>query len=124
MLRYSGSLTPAFYRLRATSPRRTTRSSTAPAIRAAWREKIPLCGRIVALADVYDALTSCRVYKQAMTHEQARNIIALERGGHFDPEIVDAFLRAEDQITTVQTRMGGNRDRGNRASPESIAIAA
>ncbi len=55
-------------------------------------EDIPLSARIVALADVYDALTSDRPYKQAFTHEQAVDIITSERGTHFDPEIADAFM--------------------------------
>jgi putative two-component system response regulator len=61
-------------------------------------EQIPLCGRIVAVADVYDALSSRRVYKSAMSHEHAKNIILRDQGTHFDPEIVQAFLRAEKQI--------------------------
>lgn len=68
-------------------------------------EQIPLCGRIVAVADVYDALTSRRVYKAAMSHEQARGIILRDRGSHFDPEVVNAFLRAEKQIITVRERL-------------------
>jgi len=54
-------------------------------------EQIPLSARIVALADVYDALTSTRSYKAAITHEEAVKIIAMERGTHFDPDIVDVF---------------------------------
>lgn len=55
-------------------------------------EEIPLSARIVAIADVYDALTSKRPYKEAYTHEKAVEIIASERGKQFDPEIVDAFM--------------------------------
>jgi len=68
-------------------------------------EQIPLCGRIVAIADVYDALTSRRVYKDAMAHEKAVEIIKSERGSHFDPEVVDAFLRAEPLILEVKQRL-------------------
>jgi cyclic di-GMP phosphodiesterase len=64
-------------------------------------EQIPICGRIVAVADVYDALTSRRVYKSAMTHEQAKEVIVEGQGTQFDPEIVKAFLRAESQIIAV-----------------------
>ena len=64
-------------------------------------EQIPLCGRIVALADVYDALTSKRVYKEAICHSEARAIIVADRGRHFDPAIVDAFLEAEDEILAI-----------------------
>jgi HD-GYP domain-containing protein (c-di-GMP phosphodiesterase class II) len=54
---------------------------------------IPPSGRIVALADVYDALTSPRPYKAAWTHEQASAEIVRLRGAQFDPAVVDAFLR-------------------------------
>ena len=63
---------------------------------------IPLCGRIVTLADVYDALTTKRVYKRAFSHEDARNIILEDTGSHFDPDIVRAFLENEELF--VQTR--------------------
>lgn len=56
-------------------------------------ERIPLSGRIVALADVFDALTNDRVYRKAMPLEEALAEIELQRGRHFDPEIVDAFLQ-------------------------------
>ncbi|HEX6984209.1 MAG TPA: HD domain-containing phosphohydrolase, partial [Planctomycetaceae bacterium] len=65
-------------------------------------DRIPLCGRIVALADAYDALTSKRVYKPACTHEHARAVIVSERGRHFDPDVVDAFLRNEALFVAVQ----------------------
>lgn len=67
-------------------------------------DQIPLCGRIVAVADVYDALTSQRVYKAAMSHEEAKGIISAERGRHFDPIIVDAFLRAEAEVKEIRSR--------------------
>ncbi|MBS0195253.1 MAG: HD domain-containing protein [Planctomycetes bacterium] len=68
-------------------------------------EQIPLCARIVALADMYDALTSKRVYKEAMTHEQARQIIAENRGSHFDPMIADAFERRQAQFDSVRAQL-------------------
>jgi putative two-component system response regulator len=55
-------------------------------------EQIPLLGRLMAIADVYDALTSVRPYKNALTHEQAVGIIASGRGAHFDPKLVDLFM--------------------------------
>ncbi|NLE01107.1 MAG: response regulator [Fibrobacter sp.] len=61
-------------------------------------EQIPLCARIVALADVYDALVSRRVYKSAMPHDTAKSIIVAERGRQFDPDIVDSFLRCENKF--------------------------
>jgi len=54
-------------------------------------EDIPLSGRLMALADVYDALVSKRVYKPPFSHEKAYNIILEGRGTHFDPSLVDAF---------------------------------
>ncbi len=55
-------------------------------------EEIPLVGRIVAVADVYDALITERPYKRAVPPDQARDIVASESGRHFDPGIVEAFL--------------------------------
>jgi response regulator RpfG family c-di-GMP phosphodiesterase len=57
--------------------------------------EIPLSARIVAICDVYDALVSKRVYKEALSHEIAREIIIQGSGKHFDPQIVDSFIRLE-----------------------------
>jgi putative two-component system response regulator len=65
-------------------------------------DDIPLCGRIVALADVYDAVTSKRVYKEAFTHAVTRSVIVEGRSAHFDPDIVDAFLTAEQSFLDVR----------------------
>jgi putative two-component system response regulator len=65
---------------------------------------IPLSGRIVAVADVYDALVSRRVYKDAFTHLTAKAIIVEGSGSHFDPLIVDAFLAVESRFVEVQKR--------------------
>jgi putative two-component system response regulator len=67
-------------------------------------ESIPLCARIVALADVYDALTSKRVYKNAFAHEVAKSIIVKDSGTHFDPNVVEAFLAAEPAFIAVRDR--------------------
>ncbi|MFY9398219.1 MAG: HD domain-containing phosphohydrolase [Desulfomonilia bacterium] len=67
--------------------------------------QIPLSARIVALADVYDALTSKRVYKDAYTHEEAKKIIIADRGKHFDPEVVDAFLAHESTFRSIREDM-------------------
>lgn len=63
--------------------------------------QIPLSARMVALADVYDALTSKRFYKEAYTHERAREIIAGLRGSHFDPDVVDVFLQVEHRFRRI-----------------------
>ncbi len=69
-------------------------------------EAIPLSARIVALADVYDTLTSRRSYKAAFSHEKAGEIIAAERGTHFDPDIADAFLACEGEFNKIRCSMG------------------
>ena len=63
---------------------------------------IPLLGRIMAIADVYDALVSDRPYKKAFTHEKAIGIILDEKGRHFDPQIVDVFLEVSDLFAKVE----------------------
>jgi len=65
---------------------------------------IPLAGRLMAIIDVYDALVSQRVYKPAMSHRDSLDIIAGERGKHFDPELVDAFFDIETQIRAIAER--------------------
>lgn len=62
--------------------------------------EIPLSARIVALADVYDALTSKRPYKDPIPHKKTLEIIKEGRGSHFDPDIVDAFLAVEKEISS------------------------
>jgi len=54
--------------------------------------QIPLSARLVALADVYDALISNKIYRQGMSHDAAVGVIFSERGQHFDPDVVDAFM--------------------------------
>lgn len=64
-------------------------------------EEIPFSARLMALADVYDALISKRVYKAAMPHDKARDIIIAGKNSHFDPEIVDVFLREEKSFQEI-----------------------
>ncbi len=61
-------------------------------------EKIPLEGRIMAIVDVYDALTSERPYKRALPHTDSCRIIAEGSGVHFDPKIVEVFIAISDRI--------------------------
>jgi response regulator RpfG family c-di-GMP phosphodiesterase len=68
-------------------------------------DNIPLSTRLVALADVYDALTSQRSYKEPYSHEKAREIIVCERGRHFDPDVVDAFLTHEQAFKEIHHRL-------------------
>jgi len=67
-------------------------------------EAIPVSARLMAVADVYDALISRRVYKDGMPHEKAIRIITDGRGNHFDPDIVDAFLQIQDAIQAIAQR--------------------
>jgi len=67
-------------------------------------ESIPVSARIMAVADVYDALISRRVYKDSMSHEKAITIIAQGKGSHFDPDMVDAFLSIQDEIRAIAAR--------------------
>ena len=64
-------------------------------------ENIPLSGRLMAVADVYDALISKRVYKPAFSHEKAMGIITEGKGQHFDPEIIDTFFTIEDEVKAI-----------------------
>ena len=64
-------------------------------------DEIPIAGRLMALADVYDALISKRVYKPPMTHEQAVEIIEKGRKAHFDPDVVDAFHELGDTFRNI-----------------------
>jgi len=64
---------------------------------------IPLAGRLMALSDVYDALTSERCYKKAMTHEEAKKIVLDGAGAHFDPAVVSAFQAQEEAFRETAT---------------------
>jgi len=67
-------------------------------------QAIPLPARLMALADVYDALTSRRVYKPALQHEEVVSIILKERGAQFDPDVVDAFLYLQEEFLAIAHR--------------------
>lgn len=67
---------------------------------------IPLSARLMAVADVYDALISRRVYKEAYSHEYALGAIAAQRGSHFDPAVVDALFEVADEFRAIATRFG------------------
>jgi two-component system response regulator RpfG len=77
-------------------------------------EEIPMVARIVAVADVYDALTSVRPYKPAWPSDEAVGYVTTQRARHFDPQCVDAFLARLDSIREVQAilRDGGVVDEG------------
>jgi len=67
-------------------------------------EAIPPAARLMALADVFDALISWRVYKKPLPFDEARDIIAAGRGTHFDPDVTDAFLAGFDAFVTIAER--------------------
>lgn len=65
---------------------------------------IPLAARIMAIADVYDALISSKVYKDGVPHDKAVQIIFSERGAQFDPDMVDAFIEIQDEFAAIAQR--------------------
>lgn len=67
-------------------------------------EDIPLAARIMALTDVYDALTTKRCYKDIFSHEESKQILLDGRGRHFDPKVVDAFLRLEASFVEIKNK--------------------
>jgi putative two-component system response regulator len=87
-------------------------------------EQIPLSARIVALADVYDALTSRRVYRDAISHAQSKEMILRERGAHFDPDVVDAFVRTEEQFIAIRERFKDEAREAAAAAAEASRDAA
>jgi putative two-component system response regulator len=73
-------------------------------------KQIPLVGRIVAIADVFDALTSKRPYKEAFSLEKSYEIIRQGRGNHFDPAVVDVFFSAEAKILKIKEAFHDDAD--------------
>jgi putative two-component system response regulator len=73
-------------------------------------EAIPLSARIMAVADVYDALTSRRVYKEPFSHETSKSMIAEESGKHFDPDVLGAFLDLEDAFVAIRDKYAETSD--------------
>lgn len=73
-------------------------------------ESIPMSARLMAVADVYDALISKRVYKPAMPHDDAMQIMVAGRGQHFDPDILDAFIDVQEDCRGIAQRYGDTQD--------------
>jgi putative two-component system response regulator len=84
---------------------------------------IPLCGRIVALADVYDALTSKRVYKDPFDQDVVRSIITAESGTHFDPDIVQAYLATEQDFISIRRQFASTAAPATPAAPAGPSVA-
>tara|TARA_B100000959_G_scaffold279369_1_gene339404 strand:+ start:1759 stop:3216 length:1458 start_codon:yes stop_codon:yes gene_type:complete len=74
-------------------------------------DDIPISGRLMALADVYDALISKRVYKKTFSHEKTREIIVEGKAKHFDPDIVDAFLKIENDFIKIAREFVDSKDK-------------
>jgi putative two-component system response regulator len=73
-------------------------------------DDIPISARLMALADVYDALISRRVYKEGMPHEKAISIILEGKNAHFDPDVVDAFIQLHEQFKAIAQRFVDSDD--------------
>ena len=86
------------------------------------RDDIPLSARIIALADVYDALTTRRFYKEAFSHKRSRQMIVELKGTHFDPQVVDVFLAMEDEFNRI--RRENQEDETELMQPLEKAISA
>lgn len=84
-------------------------------------DDIPISARMMAVADVYDALISRRVYKDGMSHEKAVSIIMEGRGSHFDPDVTDAFLVLKDQFQEIARRYADS-DEDLHKKAESLKI--
>jgi putative two-component system response regulator len=83
-------------------------------------EEIPLGARIVALADAYDAITSERPYKRALSHAEAVRRILDDRGRHFDPVIVDAFIRCAPKFEIIRRQMEGRTEETRRQFADTL----
>ena len=87
-------------------------------------DAIPLSARIMAVADVYDALISRRVYKEGMPHEKAVDIMREGRGSHFDPDILDAFLGMLDEFQRIAQKFAdSDADMAEKARHLELATA-
>ena len=85
-------------------------------------DAIPLAARLMAVADVYDALISERVYKAALSHSQAVALVFQGRGSHFDPDMVDAFIEIQDDFHAIAERFK-DTDTGLQKKMEFMANA-
>ncbi|MCB2189653.1 MAG: two-component system response regulator [Deltaproteobacteria bacterium] len=82
-------------------------------------EEIPLSGRIMAVADVYDALICQRVYKPPFSHAKAVEIITKDSGSHFDPDVVDAFLEIQEEIRAIALELADHEEEKKALAGES-----
>jgi putative two-component system response regulator len=88
-------------------------------------DAIPISARLMALADVYDAIISRRVYKQAMTHACAVGIIEAGRNSHFDPDVVEAFSAIEREFQSIAARFAdSDQELGKKAAYQALSALA
>lgn len=87
-------------------------------------EEIPLYGRVCAVADVFDALTSRRPYKEPMSNAKSFRILSEGRGRQFDPVLVDSFLACEPDIESIQTHFATDPDQASPLHVDRAQIAA
>lgn len=85
-------------------------------------DDIPICARLMAVADVYDALISHRVYKEGMSHEAAAEIILSGSGAHFDPDVVTAFQATSPDLQAIASKYGDSDSdiQNKRATVEQL----
>jgi putative two-component system response regulator len=84
-------------------------------------DEIPVSARLMAIADVFDALICERVYKHAFSYEEAHAIISEGRGTHFDPDVTDAFLAAYSAFTAIADRYRDAGPTSARTAPINSA---
>ncbi len=85
-------------------------------------DEIPLCARIVAVADVYDALTSDRVYRPALSHDEATRMIIKSSGTHFDPAIIESFIELVDQFQAITHALtDGAGEPGSASASDTVS---
>lgn len=80
-------------------------------------DEIPLSARLVALADAFDAMTTIRPYKTPWLVERAVVVIEADSGGHFDPTLVEAFMRASDHILRIKRHFDGDEPFASAPTP-------
>ena len=85
-------------------------------------DRIPLAARLMAVADVYDALISNKVYRDGVSHEKAMQAIVSVRGRHFDPELVDVFIEIHEEFRII-ARRDANSDADMKKKIEYLASA-
>ncbi len=85
--------------------------------------QIPLSARIAAVADAYDALRGVRPYKKAFSHEKSASIIRETSGTHFDPEVVEVFLRLGQEFCSLSAKLADHENKLPRTKPPAVLVA-